>query len=142
MQAYDSVGLSTWIGEDFDERVLAALEAHHRHVAEGGEGGGVKGGEGGEGAEPPPLLAYSIIVEKGLAVGANLAALAARLGPSSIHWVQLGPPANTTANLAAYRVMRLQVCVWCASGGRVACGGHGGVLPRERRVQPPTLTPN
>ncbi|MEC8564960.1 MAG: hypothetical protein VXY90_13920, partial [Pseudomonadota bacterium] len=48
---YDAVGMGTWIGEDFDERVLSSLEAHRRRrerartraprdllVALGGEG--------------------------------------------------------------------------------------------------------
>ena len=28
MALYDEIGMSTWIGEDFDERVLSSLEAH------------------------------------------------------------------------------------------------------------------
>ena len=94
MALYDNVGLSTWIGEDFDERVLSALELHssqHRGEEEGAT----------EAAAKPPLLPYSIIVESGHDVLANLRRLRERLGPSATRWVQLGPPA--LSHLEEYR---------------------------------------
>ena len=99
---YDDAGMSTWIGEDFDERVLSSLEAHHLHRQK-------ELGQQEEAADTrdglAPLLRYSIIVEQGRDVVANLDRLAARLGSASIHWVQLGPPALD--HLLAYRVPRL-----------------------------------
>ena len=59
---YDEVGMSTWIGEDFDERVLSTLEAHHRsskalvHSM----------------SDASAPLAYSIIVERSGSINQNL----------------------------------------------------------------------
>ena len=80
MQLYDAVGLSTWIGEDFDERVLSTLEAHRARRAQSV-------------ADPPAALSYSIIVERGRTVIDGLNLLKSRLGVDALKWVQLGPPA-------------------------------------------------
>ena len=133
MRLYDAVGLATWIGEDFDARVLSALEAHreaqHREQGGGdgggGEGGGGDGGggDGDGGTRGASLLPYSIIVESGHNVGANLDALATRLGPQAIRWVQLGPPA--LEHLPAYRMARIQ--------GKVAAYGVEDYTPEMLR---------
>jgi hypothetical protein len=93
MVHYDRVGLGTWIGEDFDERVLSALEEHSERTRTAAESSA-----DGAGAAP---LAYSIIVENGRNVVHNLEALTSRLGPRAVDWVQLGPPA--LEHLPAYR---------------------------------------
>ena len=119
MRRYDEVGLSTWIGEDFDERVLSALEAHRRQglVARGDARGDARGvPRGDEGVDPSvgtpssaespaaTALAYSIIVERGHDVMRGLEELRARLGDAALRWVQLGPPA--LEQLPAYRDAR------------------------------------
>ena len=104
MSAYDAVGMDTWIGEDFDQRVLSALKAHRQvrrtdsSDAMGDAGGDDRGGE-----------RYSIIVEEGVDVTNNLRSLARRLGPRATSWVHLGPPA--LQHLPAYRVASLQKLV-------------------------------
>ena len=90
MRLYDAVGLGTWIGEDFDARVLSALKAHSDLVAGEDEGANANGG----------VLPYSIIVESGRDVLRNLDGLESMLGRSAVRWVQLGPPA--LEHLAAY----------------------------------------
>lgn len=90
MRAYDQVGLSTWIGEDFDERVLSALASHHELF----------------GDAPADAPAYSIIIEAGHRVDDNLKALSARLGVGSTLWAQLGPPALD--HLPSYRVAKVR----------------------------------
>ena len=90
MRLYDAVGLGTWIGEDFDARVLSALKAHSDLVAGEDERANAKGG----------VLPYSIIVESGRDVLRNLDGLESMLGRSAVRWVQLGPPA--LEHLAAY----------------------------------------
>lgn len=76
MRRYDAVGLGSWIGEDFDERVLSALEAHRRAT------------NANETAAAVPL-AHSIIVERGHEVEQGLELLEARLGMAALRWVQV-----------------------------------------------------
>ena len=76
MRRYDAVGLGSWIGEDFDERVLSALEAHRRAT------------KANETAAAVPL-AHSIIVERGHEVEQGLELLQARLGMAALRWVQV-----------------------------------------------------
>jgi len=79
MRRYDEVGLSTWIGEDFDERVLSALEAHRNSAPPAGAGSASS--------------VYSIIVERQQEVLQGLSSIEERLGKEAVRWVQLGPPA-------------------------------------------------
>jgi len=79
MRLYDKVGLSNWIGEDFDERVLSALEAHRTSAPPAGAGSASS--------------VYSIIVERQQEVLQGLSSIEERLGKEAVRWVQLGPPA-------------------------------------------------
>jgi hypothetical protein len=104
MLLYDAVGLGTWIGEDFDARVLSALKAHSAES---------RGGAADEfddlhtaAGTPGPMVPYSIIVENGHEVVRNLEMLKSILGPSALRWVQLGPPA--LENLPAYGLAKQQ----------------------------------
>lgn len=106
MDVYDSYGLRTWIGEDFDERVLSALQAHH--AARSARAGTDASEASAFAPATPPtngssLLAYSIIVEQGQDLVANLDTLQRRLGTDALRWVQLGPPALEADNLATYQ---------------------------------------
>ena len=108
MALYDEIGMSTWIGEDFDERVLSSLEAHraalqdqqqeHHHHQQHEQTA--------SGQASVATLRYSIIVEHGYDVALNLRQLSERLGDEATHWVQLGPPALD--HLPAYRTLQVQ----------------------------------
>ena len=93
MRLYDAVGLGTWVGEDFDARVLAALRTHHVATQNSTR-------TRDEDDDDSVPLRYSIIVEAGREVSANLASLSAALGAAAVQWVQLGPPALD--HVAAY----------------------------------------
>ena len=86
MAAYEAAGLTTWIGEDFDERVMSMLRLNARRP-----GGGRNG-------------VVSIIVEKPSNVVAGVKSLCAQLGVDALDWVQLGPPALN--HLDAYARLR------------------------------------
>jgi diketogulonate reductase-like aldo/keto reductase len=113
MRWYDAAGLATWIGEDFDERVLTALAAHfHSHRTNATHTRPTTASSGSAAAAKP--LAYSIIIEREHDIARGLGELEARLGKDALRWVQLGPPA--LRHLPTYAAAR--------AAGRI---GHVGV---------------
>ena len=118
MLRYEAVGLNTWIGEDFDERVLTALEAHfhsrHRTNATHARPTTTASSGGSAATAAAKPLAYSIIIERQHDIARGLEELEARLGKDALRWVQLGPPA--LGHLPSYVAAR--------AAGRI---GHVGV---------------
>ena len=90
MQLYDDAGLSTWIGEDFDERVMSMLRLHTRRPD-----GSIRNTGG----------VISIIVEKPANVVAGIKSLCGQLGVTALDWAQLGPPALNY--LQEYKLLQL-----------------------------------
>jgi len=78
MLKYDSVGMTSWVGEDFDQRVLSVLSEHRQAVLAGA-------------TTTPPL--YTVIVEEGEKVPEMAQTLEDRLGRAALAWMQVGPPA-------------------------------------------------
>ena len=108
MALYDEIGMSTWIGEDFDERVLSSLEAHRAALQDQQQEHQQQQQheQTARGQASVATLRYSIIVEHGYDVALNLRQLSERLGDEATHWVQLGPPALD--HLPAYRTLQVQ----------------------------------
>ena len=76
MLKYDSVGMTSWVGEDFDQRVLSVLSEHRQAVLAGA-------------TTTPPL--YTVIVEEGEKVPEMAQTLEDRLGRAALAWMQVLP---------------------------------------------------
>jgi len=86
MRAYDRKGLDTWIGEDFDARVLSLILTHHQQRRR-------SKGEGEPGSESSRSPMYSIIVEMPERLESDLISASKKMGLNALDWIQLGPPA-------------------------------------------------
>ena len=78
MLKYDSVGMTSWVGEDFDQRVLSVLSEHRQAVLATHE------------VIPTPPL-YTVIVEEGERVPQMAQTLEDRLGRAALAWMQVLP---------------------------------------------------
>ena len=76
MLKYDSVGMTSWVGEDFDQRVLSVLSEHRQAVLAGA-------------TTTTPL--YTVIVEEGEKVPEMAQTLEDRLGRAALAWMQVLP---------------------------------------------------